>query len=41
MGVKRERVLRNMYKGNMDKTKGGGGCRGGGGAGWGGGEWWG
>ena len=34
-------LLRNMYKGHMDKTKVGVGWRVGGGDGWGEGEWWG
>ena len=37
---KREGLSRNMYKGHMDKAKGGLRSRVGGGDGWGGGEWW-
>ena len=34
-------MSRNMYKGHMDKVKGGVGSKVGGGDGWGRGEWWG
>ena len=41
MGGKGGRVFRNIYKGHMDKTKGGVESGLGGGDGWGQGEWWG
>ena len=41
MGENGGRVVRNMYKGHIDKVKGELGLRVGGGDGWGWGEWWG